>query len=1301
MEKDYLNWTAVSQHDARRQSNPRATNLPFLLLFVLVIVFTFSATLTMAQFEVDGQSTHDAQEDWDDVYAGTSSATVSTGILPDGGGVLSIPEDSYFGGGTKDDNDFDDWEWEFTGTSDKTDLLHGGAVLYGSKIYFFGDRFSNEGATNVGFWFLQSEIGLVQPVGNGTGSFTGLHQIGDILVVAKIEQGGVVGNPAAFKWVGAGNGTEPSDTKSLIPLTVDASTLFSIVNTNTLTVPWQYQGKDINDPLLGNGKIPPVAFFEGFIDLAALHLTTNACFSSFLIETRASPSVSSILEDFLLGSFDVRPDVSVNNAQVCPGGTTTLTANVDGGVGTLAYAWTASNGGHIVGAADGASITVDATGTYQVIVTGASIDGNGTCASFPATANVTNYPTPAVSALATPVSCVGSSDGTIVATGSGGSGGGYQYKIGNGAYQTSGTFTGLAPAVYTITVQDGNGCTGTTTATVLPATPLSAYATPTPITCNTAEGPSNNGTINLIISSPGAGGWTFDWTRQGSPTIIAHTEDLSNLAAGTYNVLVTDSKGCTTTASATVLPATLLSVTAVATPVRCNDRNGLSNDGTVVLTINSPGAGLAGLTYAWTRVGGGYAAATKDISNLAAGTYNVLVTDANGCTATASAIVQPAVLLSVSALATPVRCNDRNGLSNDGTVVLTINSAGAGLAGLTYAWTRVGGGYAAATKDISNLAAGTYNVLVTDAKGCTATASATVQPATLLSVSAVATPVLCNNGSPSNDGTIVLTINSAGAGIGGLTYAWTRAGGGYAAATKDISNLAAGTYNVLVTDSKGCTAVASATVQPATLISVSVIGTINCALGPNGLPSGKISVSGSGYSKLELYNATTNVKVAEQNTSATYDFTALASGSYYVKAYAANSLGVANTCSAQSPVAIVPRCYWLDIAKVTQGVVDPTRDWTFKIYNGPDGHGSGALASATTLGDADGVLNFNYLNLDPTKTYTICEELMAAGWTAVWVTDVNGSSTVLMTYNPDGDKTPPEDLGNRCFDIGAGTAYPLIANGTVRIRVDNTYPGGTARTPGYWKNWNRCTGGGQAANAARQGGWQNGYWLLEDVLANPGVKIGNVTVLTCADGVKILDQRDLKTNKKMASDAAYTLAMHLMAFKLNQAAGAYSCAAATDAAMKADALLISINYTGYGSYLKSSNPLYAKALKLAALLDDYNNNTLDPTECSIISNFTVSEAEIVTPSGSGIITDNYPNPFENRTQIRFMVPERTHTVVQVMSMTGVQLKTLFDDEAEGNQWYEVEFDASSLSKQLYIYRIITDKGIETGKLIQK
>ncbi|MEJ2005431.1 MAG: hypothetical protein P8X57_10795, partial [Cyclobacteriaceae bacterium] len=221
-------------------------------LSYLIAVFAMLTVLPVsevnAQFEIDGNTVSGdhipAGEDWDDIFNMTSSAIVTTGILPDASGsIMGSLEDSYIGGGTKDDNDFPDWQWEYTSVSDKTDILNGAAALYGDKIYFFGDRYSNDGATNIGFWFLQDEIGIVPPVGTTKGTFTGEHIIGDILVVAEVSQGGVVGNAAAYKWVGIGNGSVPNDTKSLEPLSIDATSLFAIVNAGTITVPWTYNGK--------------------------------------------------------------------------------------------------------------------------------------------------------------------------------------------------------------------------------------------------------------------------------------------------------------------------------------------------------------------------------------------------------------------------------------------------------------------------------------------------------------------------------------------------------------------------------------------------------------------------------------------------------------------------------------------------------------------------------------------------------------------------------------------------------------------------------------------------------------------------------------------------------------------------------------------------------------------------------------------------------------------------------------------------------------------------------------------------
>jgi hypothetical protein len=162
-------------------------------------------------------------------------------------------------------------------------------------------------------------------------------------------------------------------------------------------------------------------------------------------------------------------------------------------------------------------------------------------------------------------------------------------------------------------------------------------------------------------------------------------------------------------------------------------------------------------------------------------------------------------------------------------------------------------------------------------------------------------------------------------------------------------------------------------------------------------------------------------------------------------------------------------------------------------------------------------------------------------------------------------------------------------------------PGGAARTPGYWKNWNNVTGGGQAANAERNGGWQEGFWLLDDVL-DPNIGGGIVwddiladsfifTISDVNDAVSVLDQRSLQNGRKMANDAAYTLAMHLLAYQLNQAAGAYAPPQEViDAGLAAEQLLDQIDFDGTGNYLRPRDSLYSTALDLATILDDYNNN---------------------------------------------------------------------------------------------------------------
>lgn len=308
----------------------------------------------------------------------------------------------------------------------------------------------------------------------------------------------------------------------------------------------------------------------------------------------------------------------------------------------------------------------------------------------------------------------------------------------------------------------------------------------------------------------------------------------------------------------------------------------------------------------------------------------------------------------------------------------------------------------------------------------------------------------------------------------------------------------------------------------------------------------------------------------------------------------------------------------VEVEKTTAGVVDPSLELVFGIYDGPNEGGPSdflatPLVTDSTSGDADGVLTFELsgfpINLDPQATYTLCELELPSGWTSEWTVDSDGDhvpDTVIVPYDPNANDDPPEDHGNRCADFGAGTSWPVPAGDKLVFAVNNVPPpGGDARTPGYWKNWNRCTGGGQADNADRNGGPAAGFFLLEDVLPFVWDDIlvdgFEFHIDSCAIGVDLLDRRDIgdpdvvKDGKKRANDAAYSLASHLLAAQANFAAGAAACQEALDAAAAGEELLDEIDFDGTGKFLPprgGNQGPREQAILLAATLDMYNNNEL-------------------------------------------------------------------------------------------------------------
>ncbi len=171
-------------------------------------------------------------------------------------------------------------------------------------------------------------------------------------------------------------------------------------------------------------------------------------------------------------------------------------------------------------------------------------------------------------------------------------------------------------------------------------------------------------------------------------------------------------------------------------------------------------------------------------------------------------------------------------------------------------------------------------------------------------------------------------------------------------------------------------------------------------------------------------------------------------------------------------------------------MIDPTTNWTFTLK------GTGVNETDSTA--ADGTVDFNGANLLPGATYTICEYGMPAGWSSTWLLDGNP----VVPFNPD---APLENLGTLCY------AFTATAGHISTFRIDNREPGGGTRTIGYWKNWNRCTGGNQAQTAAKNGGGGAGFYLVEDLLPK---LIGDYNVNTCQKAVNLLGKRDAERQEQ-------------------------------------------------------------------------------------------------------------------------------------------------------------------------------------------
>lgn len=337
---------------------------------------------------------------------------------------------------------------------------------------------------------------------------------------------------------------------------------------------------------------------------------------------------------------------------------------------------------------------------------------------------------------------------------------------------------------------------------------------------------------------------------------------------------------------------------------------------TVTPSGNSP------FSYLWNN-----GQTTATINNLSANTYFVTVTDANGCSSTATKAVQVVPLATINLAKTDAKCGQNNG---------SINTTVASGAVTSYVWSN-----GATTANITNLAPGTYTLTATDVNGCTIVKSSTVNNAP----PSVFTYNQINPTCDGSNGSISVVLQS-GAAITG--YVWSNG-----ATSNPVNNLPAGQYSVTLTDANGCIYTSSNIVLSSTSVATLNVSTSNTTCG---LSNGSASVTAQGGSTIQSYlwsNGATNPTILN-----------LPAGTYSVTATDVNG------------------CIITD-----QGTIEPSS--TFNISLGPD-LTIQPSQSATLNAQVPGAVSYQW----STGATTPAIIINAAGTYAVTVTNAEGCTAV-------------------------------------------------------------------------------------------------------------------------------------------------------------------------------------------------------------------------------------------------------------------------------------------------------------------
>ncbi len=527
----------------------------------------------------------------------------------------------------------------------------------------------------------------------------------------------------------------------------------------------------------------------------------------------------------------------------CYGGSNgSITTTTAGGVGNLSFVW--SNGDSTQ------NLSNLIAGTYSVTMT----DSIG-CSLFD---NITlNEPSVITSIYSTTdVLCNGDSSGSATVTISGGIPTYFLEWGGNSIPNVGLFYTGniVPEGVYPYSITDLNGCNLYDTITITEPSDIStSYITSNYNGYNISCNSNSDGSIDLTTIG-GTPPYSFSWNNGMS------TENISSLNAGTYLVSITDSLGCTHSASLILNEPSNLTLSLSSVNNSCFN----SCDGIINTQIFG---GVAPYTYLWDN-----GTSLDSITNVCSGNYNIIVTDTNGCTISDNSLVtQPTEIIINTDSIIEVSFYD----GNDGEIYIT---ASGGMNNYSYSWSGPNG-YISNSEDINGISSGIYWITVSDSTSCWVSDSIFVdQPSSLTINLDTIINLICFE---ECNGQIMITADG---GDSVYTYLWSGPNG-FNSTDEDLDSLCAGTYELTLSDSSNSVFASFTITQPSQL---QIITNADTALCYGGL------AQATAYSYGGQYPYTTTWDIGSSSIT-----TSLSAGLHYVNVIDANG------CSATDSILII------------------------------------------------------------------------------------------------------------------------------------------------------------------------------------------------------------------------------------------------------------------------------------------------------------------------------------------------------------------------------------------------------------